>query len=419
MKKISRCLSLLSTLSALTLVHPKKGWTPLALWLPKLLAGTCSPFLGIAGGLAGLLGLAAKDWKGAATGLLGAALAARHVARVTAPHDGFRNAFGPDWEASLPSGLPVCARRYTLLPPCPRRVPWQRDVIFGTHRETGEPLLCDLWQPPDDVPPTGLGIIYLHGSGWHYLDKDAGTRPFFRRLAEQGHLIMDVAYTLAPKADMRAMLADVKRAIAWLKTEGSEHAVNPERIVLMGGSAGAHLALLAAYAPEHGELKPADVEMDTGVRAVVSYYGPCDLLAQHRRIEEHMGDLGLARCREFLGRLGALAPDDAGKTLALTDLVANALGASPEEAPALYRLFSPASHVGPHCPPTLLLQGGHDLCLMLPDVRRLHQALCDAGVPSVYVEFPETEHAFDLLFPCSPAAQAATCDTERFLALMV
>jgi len=392
MKKISRSLSLLSTLSALTLVHSKKGWIPLVLWLPKLLAGSCSPFLGIAGGLAALLGLAAKDWKGAATGLLGAALAARHVARVTAPHDGFRKAFGPDWDADIPSGLPVCAPRYTLLPPCPRQVPWQRDVIFGTHRETGEPLLCDLWQAPDDVPPTGLGIIYLHGSGWHYLDKDAGTRPFFRRLAEQGHLIMDVAYTLAPKADMRAMLADVQRAIAWLKTEGSEHGVNPERIVLMGGSAGAHLALLAAYAREHAEhpeLKPADVEMDTGVRAVVSYYGPCDLLAQHCRIEEHMGDLGFARCREFLVRLGVLAPDDAGKPLALTDLVANALGASPEEAPALYRLFSPVSHVGPHCPPT------------------------------VYVEFPETEHAFDLLLPCSPAAQAATCDTERFLALMV
>jgi acetyl esterase/lipase len=292
-------------------------------------------------------------------------------------------------------------------------------VAFGTHRETGDPLLCDLWQPPDDVPPTGLGIIYLHGSAWHYSDKDVGTRPFFRRLAQQGHLIMDVAYTLAPKAEMRAMVADVIRAIAWLKTEGSEYGVNPERIVLMGGSAGAHLALLAAFAPEHAELKPADVEMDTAVRAVVSYYGPCDLVAQHRRSEEHMGDLGLARCREFLVRSGVVAPHDAGRIVALTDLVANALGASPEEAPALYRLFSPISHVGPHCPPTLLLQGGHDLFRMAPDVRRLHQALCDAGVPSVYVEFPETEHAFDLLFPCSPAAQAATCDTERFLALMV
>lgn len=295
-------------------------------------------------------------------------------------------------------------------------------MIFGTHRETGDPLLCDLWQPPDDVPPTGLGIIFLHGSAWHYLDKDMGTRPFFRRLVEQGHLIMDVAYTLAPRADIRAMLADVKRAIAWLKTEGREHGVNPERIVLMGGSAGAHLALLAAYTPEHREhreLQPADVEMDTSVRAVVSYYGPCDLLAQHRWIGEHTGDPGLARCIEFLVRSGVLAPDDAGKIVARADLVANALGASPEEAPALFRLFSPVNHVGPHCPPTLLLQGGHDLFGMMPDVRRLHQALCDAGVPSVHVEFPETEHAFDLLFPCSPAAQAATCDTERFLALMV
>jgi acetyl esterase/lipase len=68
----------------------------------------------------------------------------------------------------------------------------------------------------------------------------------------------------------------------------------------------------------------------------------------------------------------------------------------------------------------LLLQGAHDMGGMAPDVRRLHRALRQAGATSVYVEFPNTEHGFDLFFPkWSPAAQAATYDTERFLALMV
>ena len=96
------------------------------------------------------------------------------------------------------------------------------------------------------------------------------------------------------------------------------------------------------------------------------------------------------------------------------------LGGTPNEVPELYRLGSPINHVGPHCPPTLLLQGAHDMGGMVPDVRHLHWTLRQAGVPSVYVEFPDTEHGFDLIFPkWSPAAQAATYDTERFLALMV
>ena len=66
------------------------------------------------------------------------------------------------------------------------------------------------------------------------------------------------------------------------------------------------------------------------------------------------------------------------------------------------------------------MNGVHDLGGMLPDVRRLLAALRKAGATSVYVEFPDTDHAFDLIFPkWSPAAQAATYDTECFLALMV
>ena len=53
------------------------------------------------------------------------------------------------------------------------------------------------------------------------LDKDLGTRPFFAHLASQGHVIMDVAYRLAPETDMMGMVHDVKRSIVWMK----EHAL--------------------------------------------------------------------------------------------------------------------------------------------------------------------------------------------------
>jgi acetyl esterase/lipase len=67
----------------------------------------------------------------------------------------------------------------------------------------------------------------------------------------------------------------------------------------------------------------------------------------------------------------------------------------------------------------MLLQGTHDFAGMLPDVRRFYRALVEGEVPAILIEFPDTEHAFDILSPkWSPATQAATYDVERFLALM-
>jgi acetyl esterase/lipase len=431
MKKLSRILSYLSALlSALTLVRLKGRWTSMDVGMPKLLAGAWTPFLALVGGLGALLGLACKDSQAVLVGLFGAAVAARHVIRVIEPHEGFARAFGPDWEARIPPGLRarMLRGRYTLLPTDPPLGSWQRDVIFGTHVETGHPLLCDLWQPLDGVPRTRLGIIYLHGSAWHYIDKDMGTRRFFRHLAGQGHVVMDVAYTLAPRARLRAMVADVKRAIAWMKANAAEYGVNPERIVLVGGSSGGHLALLTAYTPNHPELQPSDVDADTSVRAVVSYYGLPDLRASHDYFQANpgsfpSGDTRLGRLFvdgvESLFRRMRILPSY-GKFVTQLGLVSGLCGGIPAEVPELYDLGSPVNHVGPHCPPTLLLQGADDMGGMVPDVRRLHRALCEAGVASVYVEFPDTDHAFDLVFPkWAPAAQAATYDTERFLALMV
>ncbi len=427
---VARVLGLLSVLlSGLTLVRLRGKWA--VLWGVKMMAGALTPFLALVGGLAALLGWVRRDRKAVGMGLLGAAVAVRHIVRVVAPHDGFARVFGPDWESRIPPDVRarMLPRRYTFRPEDPPPVPGQRDVVFGTHIETGDPLLCDLWLPPADAPHTGLAVIYLHGSAWHYLDKDMGTRRFFRHLAGQGHVVMDVAYTLAPKAQLKPMVSDVKRAIAWIKAHADEYRVNPERVVLVGGSAGGHLALLSAYTPNHPQLQPDDVgDADTSVRAVISYYGITDLRTSHAHFadeielfsdEETRLSQWLAGEAERLCRRKRILPPD-GILVNTPDFVSSLLGGTPDQVPDLCELGSPRSHVGPHCPPTLLLQGTHDTGGMWRDVICLHRTLDRAGVPVVYVEFPDTDHAFDLVFSrWSPVAQAATYDTERFLALMM
>lgn len=420
MKALARILSFFSLGLGILNRTCVRGTPAVLLTLLKLPAGALSPLLALVGAVGAALGLVKRDPVAVGTGLLGTALAVRHVRRVVRPHDGFAGAFGRDWPAQIPARLRPLLHpsRYTPLPPDPPEAPWQRDVVIGMHHETGDPLLADLWEPPAGVSRTGLAVIYLHGSGWHYLDKDfaGSTRRFFRSLAAQGHVVLDVAYTLAPKAQLLPMLADVKRAVAWMKENAAAYGVNPQRIVLAGGSAGGHLALLAAYTANRPDLRPADVRSDTAVHGVISYYGVGDLAALHAALAALPEIPGLD---QPLGRLGMLPPG--APAVQAGGMIPGLLGGTPEERPELCRLGSPLTQVGPHCPPTLLLHGAHDTGLD-PAVqsRPVHEALRAAGVPSVYVELAESDHAFDLLFTrISPAFQAALYDVERFLALLV
>jgi acetyl esterase/lipase len=156
---------------------------------------------------------------------------------------------GADWNDRMPSRLrrQMVHRRWTgpiVKSPQPRL---RQDVPFATVPGTGRVLLCDVWQPPIGVAPSGVAVVYLHGSAYVVFDKDFATRPLFRHLVAQGHVIVDVAYRLYPKTDVPGMVADALRAVAWVRDHAGELGVDPDRIVLAGGSAGGHLSLLAAY----------------------------------------------------------------------------------------------------------------------------------------------------------------------------
>jgi acetyl esterase/lipase len=259
-------------LSIVPFVNPEDRSLAALLWLPKLLAGALSPILGIIGALGAVLGLIRRDSKLAGAGILGAALAARYLRDIPASEGQFEAAFGPDGLGRLPNFVP--SRRWSLPTSAPEGVQFQRNVVYGQAPVSGKDLLADLWQPHPGAPRTGLGAIYIHGGGWRIGDKDMATRTFFRRLAGQGHVILDISYTLWPEANIPVMVTEVKQAILWLKENSPAHGVDPERVVLMGGSAGAHLALLAAYTPNPPAFQPTSDSGDTSVRGVVASYPP-------------------------------------------------------------------------------------------------------------------------------------------------
>jgi acetyl esterase/lipase len=395
-----------------------------ALCVVQVVAVILSTFLVVLGVLGAGLGWLSHAPIAVAAGLLGAAISAIYIALVTVPQPSFDLAFGKDWETRIhPSQKShMLKRRWNLRWPRTGEPRWARDVPFWTipgaaspEDGTGRKLLCDVWQPPEGVPASGLAIVFLHGSAWWILDKDLGTRPLFRHLAAQGHVIMDVAYRLCPEVDIYGMVGDVKRAVAWMKANAARYQVNPERIVLGGGSAGGHLALLAAYTSHDPQLTPPDVQGgDQSVRAVVSYYGPTDLSACYLHLDLSR-TVNLPRVE--VGLPGAA---DMKKSMMDAGRMDTLLGGHLYEVPEVYELASPVAHVHAGCPPTLLIQGEPDVIQPVAATREMQRKLVECGVPAVNIIYPLTNHAFDLLLPqISPPAHAALYYLERFLALMV
>lgn len=411
---------------ALMLADLRGHTSSIVLWGPKLLVSALAPLTALIGGMLAALGLRRHDPLTAGAGVASAALAAGYMARVIAVPTDFESIFGPEWPDRIPDQrrAAMLPRRWTPYSPA-AAADGVRNIPYGVHPETGQLLLADLWLPPAGVARSGLGMIYVHGGAWRLGEKDKGTGWLFRRLASQGHVIMDINYTLAPASDVSGMVQDVKRAVIWLKRNGVEYGVAAQRIVLMGGSAGGHLALLAAYTPNDPVLQPDGSAIDTSLRGVVSFYGPADFMDMYEATERTRERIARRKrirpygvLLESLLQRAGLAPVNV-PVEQTRNYIAELLGAEPADDPDLYQRLSPLGHVGSHCPPTLLLQGTADIFGMGPSVQRLHQALQAAGVPSVLVEFPHTDHAFDLVLPqVSPAAQAAVYDVERFLALM-
>ena len=398
-------------MSALFLVRPKVQYL-FILFLP-LVASALSPLWAIMGIAGGFLGWVYGATWAVLMGVLGASWMTWYILRVTREHNGFDRAFGPGWKDQLtPEQTNKMVQRrwsfYLKMHGSPAPI-WERDIPFYTVSGTDRQLLCDIWRPADGKT-SGLAYIFLHGSAWAIGDKNLLTRPFFSHLVAQGHTVMDIAYRLIPEVDIYGMVGDAKRAVAWMKANADQYGVDPGKVVLGGGSAGAHIALLAGYTPGLPELTPQELNgSDLSVCGLLTYYPPTDLVAGSERYNSK---------RQPPIPVGT-KPDPKNPMLyaGRLDIL---LGGYPEDVPEMYRMACPTTHVHPGSPPTLSLRGDRD-CLNPPKGNKdLFEKLVESGVPAIDVVFPWTEHAFDLPFPqVNPAAQSALYDVDRFLALMV
>jgi acetyl esterase/lipase len=441
-KNTIRLFALLSMASGILLstrLLPPFGFL---IWILKIVTALFSPVIAISGAVSALYGFIRKDIFSITAGLASFLLAARHIWRVSNTRPDLEAVFGSTWKEKIPSNLyPKMLTRSWSWARTGRlanesKAVVERDIPFAVIPHSERQLMCDVWQPLPDVERTETAVLYFHSSAWCLVDKDFGTRPLFSYLTRQGHVVMDVAYRLCYETDIAGMTADVFRAIAWMKANSGLYGVNPDRIILIGASAGGQIALLAAYARPDSNLIPDELnKQDLSVHAVVSYYGPPDMLTvrSHNQIltstaVRALKVIGLGRplswaaARIFAiitGRSYTPLEEDLYQFLQTEDVIDEIMGGSPDQIPEQYQQVSPQNYIHAECPPTLLIHGEHDSLVPAASTRDFYQRLRQAGVPVVYLELPQTDHGFDLILsPYSPSMQASIYTLERFLSLL-
>jgi acetyl esterase/lipase len=242
------------------------------------------------------------------------------------------------------------------------RVTVRESVAF--HEVDGRPLLCDVYEPPEERR-NGVGVLLLHGGSWQNGDRTQ-LKGYGILLGREGYTCVASEYRLLPDHGWPAQIHDVKAALRWMRANSDDLGIDPDRIAVEGNSAGAHLALLLAGTAGMEELAgTGNLGVSEEVAAVMAVYAPTVLTIPTGRALTEGGELMLRSFGEG------------------------------EEGRRNAELASPLTHAGPSFPPTLLIHGTADTIVPHRSSELMYEALTAAGVAVDLHLIAGQPHAFD------------------------
>jgi acetyl esterase/lipase len=232
------------------------------------------------------------------------------------------------------------------------------NITYLTESNYESKLDLYVTRTPERPLPT---LIYIHGGGWVRETKELRNLEVLPYL-EMGMNVVNVDYRLARIAHAPAAVEDARCALRWVIGNAKQYGIDPARLVLAGGSAGAHLSLLAAMLPPAAgfdRLCPGPDNLK--VAAVVSWYGVTDMA--------EMMDL-------------PSLPD-----------ATTWLGNNPDRE-QLAKRISPLMYVRAGLPPMFLLHSVTDPIVPYSQSVRLHEGLDKAGVANELFTIPGGGHGY-------------------------
>ena len=120
-------------------------------------------------------------------------------------------------------------------------------------------------------------VFWIHGGGWQTGDK-ANVQRKPQAFTDKGFVFVSTNYRLLPGVDMATIVRDIAKSVRWVHEHIAEYGGDPGFLVVSGGSAGGHLAALAALTPDDPAYQPGFEDVDTSVDACVPIYGVYDFL---------------------------------------------------------------------------------------------------------------------------------------------
>lgn len=247
--------------------------------------------------------------------------------------------------------------------------------ITYTETEQGS-LSLDLFIPKTkQAKPTPL-VIFIHGGAW----KGGNRRhigAFGREwLPLEGYTVATISYRLSGVAPFPAQLADIRAAIRWAHANAEAYNIDPDRIALMGVSAGGHLAALVATSLEQpgSVFGIAESEQELALpplRAVVDLFGPTDLWEGED---------------QRLAMVGSWCGDD--------HPVSDLLGGPMDNKRELVELANPINFITAQSPPFYIIHGDMDPIVPYQQSLMLYEALTTAGVDATLYRVKKGGHGW-------------------------
>ena len=274
--------------------------------------------------------------------------------------------------AALASGSRINLARSLYVGPMPHSSATPQIQTYAHEGGVGLPLA--IYRPaPDPSGRPAPVLIYVHGGGWisgRYGVRDADLRWF----ADHGVVAVSVEYTLsnANRHMWAQTQGQIGCAMAWVGANIGRYGGDPTRVAMTGESAGGNLVLNASYMANQGTLRPTCGGSLPHVSTVIALYPVIDV-AEFYRIETR-----------------SLSTTSRDMTTAYT-------GGTPRQFPDRYAYVSPAAHISPSAPATVLIVGANDTLVPPGPAYPFARAVRDAGVDVELISLPFAGHAFDIL----------------------
>lgn len=237
----------------------------------------------------------------------------------------------------------------------------EKEILNVAYASTSTEQKMDVYLPSNRSTTKTLPFIMIHGGSWLGGDKSDFNSYIanFKSLMDSSYAIFNINYRLANGSNvlLQQQLDDITAAINFIQTKSSEYQINTSKIVVMGASAGAHLALLKSY----------QFNTNNSIKAVVDLFGPTNLTWMYN---SHP------------------IPQSSQPVLL------NLLNTTPQLNATIYSNASPINFTTANAPPTIIFHGTADIVVPISESNNLQTKLLQNNVINQYITYAGESHGW-------------------------